>query len=126
MVNTDQSIISLAGNMAFGNVIIGGNATSTLSVLNIGDVAYTVFSVSYPSKFTGATGGFSVNPGDSHDITVTYTPTTQTTDTGTITVVNNADTGTGTIPCSGTGVQSSGGQGKGKLKRQNVLISRFG
>ncbi len=125
VLGTDQSIISLSGNMAFGNVIVGGNAMSTLSVVNTGALSFDVFSVTYPSKFTGLTTGFTVGPGSSHDITVTYTPTGATNDSGTIVVDSNADTGVESISCSGTGVLAGGGQGKGKKKRKNVLISRF-
>ncbi len=102
--NATGIILLIGGQLQFGNVIIGDTPTATLTVRNLGDDLLTVAGVSYPTGFTGATGGFSVAPQGSHDITVTFTPLLEIAYSGNIVVDSDADSGTEAIATSGTGV----------------------
>jgi hypothetical protein len=104
---TTGKVISLSGNMAFGNVIVGDPPPeSDLTVRNTGSDLLTVSNVSYPTAFTGPSTGFTLAGGAQRIITVRFTPTALTTYVGDITVTSNADNGpTNTIAVSGRGVQ---------------------
>jgi hypothetical protein len=113
--------------MTFGDVMIGQAPTSILTVSNGGDTLFTVTSVSYPTGFTGLTTGFTVAPGASHDITVTFTPILEQLYSGNIAVTSDADSGTNTIFASGTGFAGGGGTGTGHGKghKKGVLTRRL-
>lgn len=98
--------ITLTGpGLAFGNVVIGSSSpTAPMTVSNGGDTLLTVTSVAYPNGFSGSTAGFTVAPGGSFDVIVTFTPLVAQLYSGTISVTSDATSGTGTIACSGTGV----------------------
>ncbi len=100
-------ILILGGSLDFGNVIIGSTPpTSTLTVQNVGSALLTVNSVTYPVGFSGATGGFTVAAGASHDVVVTFTPVAETTYSGNVTFDSDADSGSEIVAASGTGVSS--------------------
>lgn len=103
-------VIALTGpggssTIAFGNVIIGSTSpTMNLTVANQGNALLTVSGVSYPTGFSGATGGFTVAAGSSFVVVVTFTPLLAQLYSGNITVSSDATAGTNTIAVSGTGV----------------------
>jgi hypothetical protein len=102
-VNWATKIVSLSGNLAFGNVIIGSTAQSTLSISNSGNATLTVSGISYPAGFSGAWSG-TVPAGGSTNVTVTFAPTANTAYGGYITVNSDATSGTNTIAVTGAGV----------------------
>jgi hypothetical protein len=75
-VNSCSSpIISLSGNLAFGNVQVGSPSQRTLTITNTGTATLNVTSISYPnSVFSGNWSG-SISAGLSQDVTVTFLPT---------------------------------------------------
>jgi len=95
-------IISLGGNLAFGNVTVGNNAQATLTIYNTGNATMTVSSISYPSGFSGNWSG-TIGAGGSQGVTVTFSPTSATSYGGTVTVNSDATSGVNTITASGTG-----------------------
>ncbi len=95
-------VISLSGDMTFGNVQVGSSLQQTLTISNTGNATLTVSNISYPQSFAGAWSG-NISAGGSHNVTVTFTPAAATTYGGTITVNSNASSGVNTIACSGTG-----------------------
>ena len=97
-------IIELNGNLSFGEVIIGQNVMSSLTISNTGTDQLTVSSINYPDYFSGNWSNETIAPGESQLVNVTFNPTSATTYSGTITVVSDATSGTNTISCSGTGM----------------------
>jgi hypothetical protein len=101
-------IIGLSGNLVFGNVTIGQNATGTLTITNAGNAALTVSGMTVPSgsgsvyasSFTSGT----IAAGGSQLATIQFAPTAATTYSGTLTVNGDQTSGTNTISISGTGI----------------------
>jgi hypothetical protein len=96
-------VISLTGNLAFGNVTVGSTATATLTIANTGTGPLTVSGVAYPAGFTGDFTSGSIAAGASQAVTVTFTPTSGAAFTGNITVTGNQVSGTNTIAVTGNG-----------------------
>ena len=90
--------------MAFGNVTVGTNATSTLTIGNTGTGDLAITSVTYPTGFTGNFTSGTIAANGSQAVTVTFTPTAAQAFTGNITVTGNQASGTNTTAVSGTGV----------------------
>ena len=99
---TPTRIISLSGNLAFGNVTVGASAQSTLNIANTGNSTLTVSSISYPSGFSGSWSG-TIAAGSSQNVTVTFSPSAATSYGGTVTVNSDKTSGVNTIAASGTG-----------------------
>jgi hypothetical protein len=99
-------IISLSGNLAFGNVTVNSSVQSTLTINNAGNSTMTVSSISYPSGFSGNWSG-PIAAGGSQPVTVTFSPTSATSYGGTVTVNSDATSGGNTISASGTGTFST-------------------
>jgi surface antigen len=99
-------IISLGGNLAFGNVTVNSSAQSTLTIYNTGNSTMTVSSISYPSGFSGNWSG-TIVAGGSQPVTVTFSPTSATSYGGTITVNSDKTSGVNTIAASGTGLPNN-------------------
>ena len=96
--------MSLAGNMAFGNITVGTTATSILTLGNTGTGELSVTSVTYPTGFSGTFTSGTIPANGSQAITVTFSPTAAQSYSGSITVTGNQAGGTNTIAASGTGV----------------------
>ena len=98
-----QPVIALSGNLAFGNVPVGGSASATLTIANTGNAALTVSSISYPAGFSGAWSG-TVPAGGSQPVKVVFAPTAATSYGGNVTVNSDATEGVANIAASGTGI----------------------
>jgi uncharacterized repeat protein (TIGR03803 family) len=107
-VGSTNKIISLGGNLAFGNVTVGTTAQSTLTISNSGNAALTVSGISYPNCFSGNWSSGTISAGGSQNVTVTFAPTSATNYGGTVTVSSDATRGNDTISASGTGVNAAG------------------
>jgi len=101
-----SSVISLSGNLSYGNVEVGTTATRILTISNTGTADFNVSSITNPSGFSSTYSG-TVTAGNSKDVTVTFAPTTEQSYNGMIIVNSNADNGSETINCSGTGYTAS-------------------
>lgn len=97
-------IISLSGNLAFGNVPENTTVNRTLKISNTGNTTMTVSSISYPAGFSGNWDSGTIAAGSFQNITVTFAPTGATSYGGTITVTSDATSGTNTIAASGAGI----------------------
>jgi len=104
-----SKIISLSGNLAFGNVVTGQTSTpQTLTISNTGDSPLTISSITYPAGFIGSwSGTITIPAGGSQDISVTFVPTAIQTYSGDITVISDKTSGTNTIAISGTGLNAA-------------------
>lgn len=103
-----NKVISLTGNLAFGNVTVETSAQRTLTIGNTGNTNLTVSSISYPSGFNGSWAGM-IPPGGSTNITVTFSPTLATSYGGNVTVNSDKTSGNNVISTSGAGVNASSG-----------------
>ena len=101
---TPTLALSLAGNMAFGNITVSTTATSILTLGNTGTGELSVTSVTYPTGFSGTFTSGTIPANGSQAITVTFSPTAAQSYSGSITVTGNQAGGTNTIAASGTGV----------------------
>lgn len=95
--------------LAFGTITIGGQASLTTQIKNLGTAPLDVTSIALcsgtPARFTWSPGApFTVAPNGSSSLTVTYTPSGAVTDSGCLTVASN-DTAKPTVQLglSGTG-----------------------
>lgn len=99
-------VMSLSGDLSFGNVTVASSATRTLTISNTGNSTLNVSGISYPSRFSSNWSG-SIPAGSSRSVTVTFAPTAATSYGGTITVSSDKTGGTNTRSCSGTGASVS-------------------
>lgn len=109
---TTTRVIGLSGNLAFGDVQIGSNATATLTITNSGSGALTITGMTVTgglSEVLAASGGGTgtVAAGGSLNVTMRFTPTAAQTYSGTLTVNGDQTSGTNTIGVSGTGKSGS-------------------
>lgn len=100
-------VISLTGSLAFGGVMTNRTAQKTLTVANTGNGVLTVNGIATPAGFTATPTSFTVNPGASRSVTVTFAPTALQDYTGTLTVDSDNTSGTETSACSGTGIDNT-------------------
>ena len=95
-------VISLSGNMVFGNAPIGSSQASILTISNTGNSPLAVTGITYPPGFSGAWSG-NIPAGFAQPVTVTFTPTIVQTYSGNITVNSNKTAGDNSIAISGVG-----------------------
>lgn len=99
-------IISLSGNLAFGNVTAGQTSSRTLTISNTGNGPLTITSIIAPPGYSCSYSG-TIQPGASVNITVTFSPSSAQSYPGTVTVNSDATSGAGTIAVSGTGISAA-------------------
>ncbi len=97
-------VISLSGDLAFGDVVLNGTATSTLTISNTGNAVLTVSNIAFPSGFSGNWSSGTIPSDGSQDVTVSFTPTASIEYSGNIAVTSNATAGSAKIAVSGSGV----------------------
>jgi len=104
-------IISVSGNLAFGNVTVGQTASAIFTITNSGNSTLTVSGMTAP---VGSAGVYSVSwgsgtipAGGAQQVTQFFTPLAAQSYNGLITVNGDQTSGTNTIAVSGTGVTSS-------------------
>jgi hypothetical protein len=107
--NPVSRIMSITGDLTFGSVQAGANASRVVTISNRGNDTLSVFSLSYPTGFSGFWAG-NLAPGESHSVTVTFAPTLSTGYGGAITVVANQTFGSNTVMTSGVGTLPAGTQ----------------
>ena len=101
---TPTRIISLSGDLSFGDVIVGQNPTRSFIINNTGNSPLTVSSIITTSGYIGSFSGV-IQPNTPTQVSVTFSPSNVQPYPGSVTVVSNATSGNGVIPVSGNGVQ---------------------
>lgn len=95
-------------NVSFGNILVGGNSTQTITLSNSGTASLTI------SQATGSGAEFSLsglglpltlNGGANTSFTVTFAPTTAGNASGSVAITSNASNPSLTIILGGTGIQ---------------------
>jgi hypothetical protein len=99
------SVISLAGDLAFGDVTAGSSSNRTLLISNAGNLPLTIGSISYPNGFSGDSSG-TIPAGGSTNVVVRFSPSVAGSYTGSLTVNSDATSGVNTRSVSGVGVVS--------------------
>jgi len=95
-------VIRLAGDLAFGDVAVGGSDDRILTIHNDGNVDFSVSGLSVPDGFSGDWSG-TVSSGNSHNVTITFSPSTTGSYSGDVTVASDKTSGTNTWAVTGTG-----------------------
>lgn len=105
-------IITVSGNLAFGNVNLGSSATLTFSIANSGNATLTYTSLS-ASGGTGTAGytatplSGTIAPGSSQIVTVRFSPTIAQFYSNVLSVVGDQTSGGAAINVSGTGINNA-------------------
>lgn len=109
--STPTRIIAVSGNLAFGDVLVGGTKSSTVTVNNSGSSVLTVTGLSVTgglaSHSSVSTTNFTVPAGGSFNVNVNFAPTAAGVYSGTLSVNGDHTSGSNTIPISGTGVAAN-------------------
>jgi hypothetical protein len=101
---TATRVISLSGNLQFGNVNTGASTTATLTIANSGNATLTWSGLGTGAGVvTASASNGTIAAGGSTTVTLTFSPSAVTAYSGTITVTGNQTSGTNTIAWTGTG-----------------------
>ena len=95
-------LISVSGDLGFGNVTAYVPSQLDFTISNIGTMDLTVSGITYPSGFSGNWNG-TIPPGASQSVTAFFTPTAVQSYGGNLSVASNATGGSGLLALSGTG-----------------------
>lgn len=96
-------IISLSGNLDFGDIFVSNSASLPLTISNAGNSALTFTDIQLPAGFTVDDSDGVLAPGIATTVTVKFSPTNAAVYGGTLTVNSDATSGTNTTNVSGTG-----------------------
>jgi hypothetical protein len=96
-------ILSLSGDLAFGNVAVGASSNRTMTIGNAGNSDLTVSNISYPDGFSGAWSGV-ISAGGSTNLNVSFAPLLAAGYSGNLAVNSDATSGSNTLGVSGFGV----------------------
>ena len=108
--NPALSISSTA--VAFGGVVVGQTATSTVTLTSSGNAPLTISSISVAGslfKATGVNAPLTLNPGQTAALTLQFYSDHTSSFTGIVTIASNAAQGAATINMSGDGVPALSG-----------------
>lgn len=100
-------VMTLSGDLSFGDVTAGLTAARTLSVGNAGNSVLTVSSIVLPAGFTADWASGMIAAGASQNVTVTFAPSVVQAYGGTITVSSDKTDGANTIIASGMGLTAT-------------------
>ena len=100
----DEKMISIEGDLSFGKITVGQKSTKTFTISNSGNSHLSVSSINLPTDFSVDQTSFTLSPGESRQITITFSPRTEQGYSGIITVTSDATSGSNTIATNGLGV----------------------
>lgn len=106
---TQTRVISLSGNLAFGNVTVGQTASRILTISNSGNSTLTINSLIMPQGFSSGSYNSLVQAGGSINVTIFFSPQYAQSYGGNIIVNSDATSGSNTIYTNGTGISTGGG-----------------
>ncbi len=115
--NTQTRVITVSGNLAFGDVGVGASRDATITIANSGNATLTVSSLSISgglsSVVTASWTSGTIAPGASQTVTVRAQPTAAGALSGTLTVNGDQTSGTNSLAVSVNGVASFTGTWRG-------------
>jgi hypothetical protein len=100
---TNTRVLRLVGDLSFGSVPMGQSSNRPVAVWNDGSMALQVTNITLATAFTAAPKVFTVQPGETTNVTVTFQPPAVQTYTGTFRVYSDATAGSNTLALAGTG-----------------------
>lgn len=102
----DYAIITLTGEMKFGNVPINSTVSKTLTISNSGSLALTINAVNVPNgyKIMTSLAGVVLQSGQSVSVPIDFKPTMTQAYNGTLSVQSNAAWGVPNIELTGNGI----------------------
>ena len=100
-------IISLFGDLHFGEVEINGSLNKILQLNNSGSELLKVTNIQLPEGFSANPANCDIEAGNSKQVTITFSPEKTSLYSGEITVISNAGDANNTISVSGTGIKGS-------------------
>src|SRR5882724_12049101 len=106
---TATRITALKGSLAFGNVRLGSQATTTLTITNSGNSPLTITGMTDSSVFKASWTSGTIAPGGSQQVTIRFAPTLEQAFAETLTVNGDYTSGTNTMAMSGTGFEIAPG-----------------
>ncbi len=92
------------GDLAFGKVPVGTNAQRAITVRSLGDETVTVTDVQVPATYSADPQAFSLAPGETTNVTVTFSPTEGISFSGSFEILSDAQSGVSSLPVSGIGL----------------------
>jgi hypothetical protein len=108
---TTTRVIGIAGNLAFGDVMVGERREATMTVTNSGNATLTVTGMNITGgleqHMTASWTSGPVSAGGSQSVTISFQPAAPGTYTGTLTILGDMTSGTNTINVSGNGLPST-------------------
>jgi len=116
-----NALLSLSGELNFGDVGVGTSKEAELTITNSGDVAINVSGIELPEGFTSDWSSGDIEAGTSKTVTLTFTPTVVQDYSGEVTVTNDGDQENNTIAISGTGIATTMAL-SGNMNFGNVII----
>ena len=106
-------IIGVSGNLAFGDVAVGGSRDLTMTIANTGNAVLTVTSLSVSGGLVAHTTASwtsgTIAAGGSQSVNITFAPTAAGSYSGTVTVNGDQTAGSTTIAISGNATLSFSG-----------------
>jgi hypothetical protein len=103
---SQSKVLTLVGDMNFGNATTGGGIGRTLSISNEGFLKANVTGIAYPAGFSGNWSG-SIAPGATQNVTVVFSPVAVQSYGGNLVVSSDATGGSGVLAVSGAGVATA-------------------
>ena len=97
-------IITIAGDLSFGDLLVGTSAERPISVRNTGNGPMTVTGITGPGSLTASWTSGQIPAGGSQDVMLRFAPTEARSYVGTVTVSANHTSGLNTIPMNARGV----------------------
>jgi len=97
-------IIAIAGDLSFGDVVIGTTADRSFAVRNTGTAALTVTGMQGPGGLTASWTDGQIPAGGSQSVSLHFAPTEVRSYSGTVTVNADYTSGQNTIPINARGV----------------------
>jgi hypothetical protein len=116
------SILSLSGDLSFGNVDENTTAIKAFTISNNGNASFTVSGINLPEGFTSNWTGGIIAAGASQEVTISFLPTEVKAYSGVVTVLSNATSGPNTILADGVGIAVASILISGDLDFGNVDI----
>src|SRR6266403_262022 len=116
-------------SLNLGNVNVGGNGSSSVTLTNTGNSNVTVSSVTVSGtgfSASGITSGTTLTPNQAVTLSVTFAPASAGSVTGSVSVASNATNSPATIALSGTGVQGALTPNPSSFNFGNVLVGSSG
>lgn len=97
-------VMTLNGNLSFGDSPVGNAKSATLAVKNTGFATLNIGSITFPAGFRGDWNSGALAPNVSSNLVVTFFPGSPGTYSGNITFSSDAASGQSAIAASGVGV----------------------